>query len=164
MSGDRTVTLPPEQQAAKIAFRDLVRAFGGQEAAAAETGKGQSRIAAYGLTNAADFPPLDVIMKLEDRTLGLPGWPHVTLHLCRRLGGMFVRLPAVAAPSTSWTTHVAALAKEAGELQAGICTDLSSANDVSPTEARGRLADAADLVRVAVQIEAALKARAEEQD
>src|SRR5688500_376488 len=112
MSGERNLILPPVLQSAKAAFRGLVRAFGGQEAAALETGKGQSRISAYGHANMADFAPLDVIDALERSTDGLPGWPHVTLWLCRQRGGMFVKLPDPAAPPSSWNAHLALLAKE----------------------------------------------------
>jgi len=164
MSGERTLTLPGHLQALKRATKELIRAFGGQEAAAAETGRSQSRLAAYGLPNTADFAPIDVIDAIEDMTHGAPGWPHVTLAMCRRRGGMFVKLPDPASPPTQWSGYVGRLGREAGALIDGICTDLSDDNDVKPDEAAKRLTAAVDLVRVAVELEAALKARAGERD
>lgn len=163
MSGDRDITLPPSLQAAKVATRDLVKSFGGQEAASAETGKSQSRICAYGHQNMADFAPLDVIDALEDRTVGLPGWPHVTRWLCRQRGGEFVQLPDPNVSAPSWGKLVASIAKEHGELTSGVIADLDD-NDISPAEARARLKDAAELVHSAVQLEHALKQRAAEED
>jgi hypothetical protein len=160
---ERTAFVAPHLQALKLAFSDSVGAFGKQEAAAAEVGRSQGRLCDYGRPNVDVFPPLDVIDALEARTEGTPGWPHVTRALCRRRGGAFVALPAARGRlGTRWSRFVADLGKEAGELISGICRDLDDDNDVSPAEARRRLKDAADLVRVAVELEAALKARAEE--
>lgn len=162
MSTANDIVHPPHLQGAKAAFKALVRAFGGQEAAEAELGKSQSRLSAYGGPNTADFPPIDLVDALEERTHGTAGWPLVTGWLCRRRGGLFLKLPEPGAPPTQWSGFMARLGKEAGELINGICTDLTDDNDVTPAEARKRLDDAADLVRVAVELEAALKARAGE--
>lgn len=160
---ERDVVHPPHLQAGKLAFHDLLSAFGGQVAAAAETGKSQGRLSAYATPNTDAFPPLDAIDALEARTVGLPGWPHVTRWLCRRRGGIFLLLPAAVRGLGKWSGFVARLGQEAGDLIAGICTDLSDDNELSPAEARRRLKDAADLVRVAVELEAALRARAGEE-
>lgn len=162
MSADRTIIHPPELQAGKAATKALIRAFGGQEAAEAHTGKSQSQLSAYGGPNTPAFAPIDTVRALEACTHGQPGHPLVTRWLAREAGYGLVRLPDASAAPTQWSAFVAALAKEGGELMAGICDDLTSGNDVSPAEAKRRLDDAADLVRVAVEIEAALKARARE--
>lgn len=165
MSGERTVQLPPHLQSAKLAFGELVSAFGGQVPAALETGKSQSRICTYGHIHTEDYPPLDVIDTLEARTVGTPGHPHVTRWLARRRGCELVRLPDVSLVphGTSWSMLISLLSKEAGDLISGIAHDLSDNNDVDPPEARKRLRDAAELVRVAVQLEHALKQRAAEE-
>jgi hypothetical protein len=54
------------------------------------------------------------------------------------------------------------LAKASGQLSAGILSDISSDNDISAPDAWRRLKDAGELVRVAVELEARLKARASE--
>lgn len=161
MSDARSIVHPPELQAGKAASKALIRAFGGQEAAEAHTGKSQSQLSAYGGRNTPFFMPIDVVAALEGSTHGLPGHPHVTRWLAREAGYGLVRLPDAKAPPTQWSGFIAQLGKEAGEVINGICTDLISENDVSPAEAATRLGDAADLVRIAIEIEAALKARAE---
>jgi hypothetical protein len=162
MSGERTLTLPPDLQAGKAATKALVRAYGGQEAAAAARGKSQSRLCAYGLPNTDDFIPIDDVHALEACTHGAAGHPHVTRWLAREAGYELVRRPCPNAPETVWSGFVARLSREAGELMGGVCEDLSGDNDLTPAEAARRLPDAADLVRVAVELEAALKARAKE--
>jgi hypothetical protein len=164
MTGDdRSVVLAPHLQDGKEAFQQLVGAYGGQVAAEALVGKSQARLSAYGGKNTPYFPPLDVIDALEARTEGLPGWPHITRWFCRRRGGLFLPLPGVGRTLGRWSVFIARLGREAGELISGICTDLSDDNELSPAEARRRLKDAAELVRVAVELEHALKARAGEE-
>jgi hypothetical protein len=161
MNGDRTLTLPPRLQSGKLAFGALVDAFGGQVAAAAETGKSQPRICAYAHPNTADFAPLDVIDALEARTVGTAGHPHVTAWLARQRGFELVRLPDPSAPPMCWTDLASEAAKASGQLVAGILADLSDC-ELSAGAAWRRLKDAAELVRVAVELEAALKTRAAE--
>lgn len=162
MSGERDLVLPPRLQAGKAVFRDLVDAFGGQEAAAAETGKSQSRICAYAHPNTADFPPLDVIDVLEARTVGSPGHPHVTAWLARQRGCALVTLPDPSAPPLSWAALVSETVKASGNVAAGVLGDLDAAGELTPGDAWRRLKDAGELVRVAVEVEAVLKARAAE--
>jgi hypothetical protein len=164
VSGERDIVHPPELQGLKRASKALIRAAGGQEAAAAETHKSQSRFAAYGLPNTPDFMGIDTVLALEGVTHGTPAHPAVTRMLARQAGYGLVRLPDPALGETKWSALVARLAHEGGELMSGVCEDLASGNDVSREEAQRRLADAADLVRVSVEIEAALKARAEGRD
>lgn len=82
----RTVTLTPDEQAGKAAFKALAKAFGGQEAVEAEFGVRQQKVSDMGLPNVAEFPTLNLIDALEERTVGYPGWPHVTAWLARRRG------------------------------------------------------------------------------
>lgn len=159
MSGDRSIVHPPHLQDAKVATDGLIDAFGKQQSVAQLVGRSQSRVSDWGRNNTPDFIPLDAIDALEARTEGLPGWPHVTQWLCRRRGGIFLRLPDLAAGGC-WGRMVASLAKKAGDLVSGVCGDLADDNDVSPAEARARLAGARELVRVAVELEAALRQRA----
>lgn len=164
MSGERDIVLPPRLQGGKIAFGELVDAFGGQVAASAETGKSQSRICAYAHRNMADFAPIDVVACLEQRTHGTHGHPHVTRWLARQAGFGLVKLPDPAGipTDTKWGLLASRLAKESGDVTSGICADLSDDNDIAPAEARARLNDAAELVRVAVELEHSLKMRSQE--
>jgi hypothetical protein len=158
----RDLRLPSHLQSAKLAFADLTDAFGGQVAAAAETGKSQPRISAYAHPNTADFPPLDVIDALEARTVGSASWPQVTGWLARRRGCALVRLPDPSAPPMPLTQLVAETVKTSAGLTAGILAVLTDAGDVSAPDAWRLLKDAGDLVRMAVEVEAMLKARAAE--
>ena len=161
MSADRTVVLPPALQAAKNAFKALTQAVGGQAAAAVETGKSQSRICNYGLTNTDEFAPIDVVRALEAVTHGQPGHPHVTRWLAREAGYVLVAIPSTDLPETIWSQRIAAALREVGALSAGIGDALSDDNDVSQEEAK-RLLDEADAnVEAAVTIREAIKRRAE---
>jgi hypothetical protein len=162
VNGERTVQLPSHLQSGKLAFAALTDAFGGQVAAANETGKSQSRLCAYAHPNTADFPPIDVVDALEARTVGAPGHPHVTAWLARRRGCALVRLPDASAPPMPWTALAAETVKASGLLAAGVLGGLSAEGAISPSEAWRLLRDAGELVRIAVEVEAALKARAAE--
>jgi hypothetical protein len=162
MSTDHSVTNPPLMQSAKIAFAASVHAFGGQDAAALETGKSQGRICAYGLPNTDAFPTLDVIITLEQRTHGTGGHPHVTRWLAAQVGFGLVALPDPGRREPEWHTYSCRLMTELGELLEGLGKALADDNDVRAREARNLIPEAGDMVRVAVELEAALKARAGE--
>lgn len=161
MSSERDLILPPHLQGAKIAFGALVDSFGGQVAAAAETGKSQPRLSAYCHRNTLDFAPIDVIDTLEAQTVGHPGHPHVTAWLARRRGYEMVKLPDPSAPPTPVIALVSDMVKVSGELAAGILNDLKPDNDLPASEAWRRLGAADELVRVAVELRAALKTQAD---
>lgn len=161
MNCARTQSLPPHLQGAKIAWRELVDAYGGQEAASAETNKAQSRISAYGSMNTVDFAPIDVIDTLEARTVGSPGHPHVTAWLARRRGYELVKAPDASAPPMALTALVSDLVRTSGQLGGSI---LDAGGQLVPSEAWRRLADADELVRVAIQIRHELQQRAREGD
>ncbi|HVM38320.1 MAG TPA: hypothetical protein VM265_08040 [Sphingomicrobium sp.] len=131
MSSQRELTHPPHLQAGKLAFAELVTAFGGQVAAAAETGKSQQRISDYGHRNTGDFAPVDVIDCLEERTVGTAGAPHVTRWLARRRGMMLVPLPQLQ-PSGAWGCSLRRIAKEFGDVAGRVCEAIG--NPDSPGE------------------------------
>lgn len=163
MSGERyDIKLSPRDRRIKAAFRDLVSACGGQEEAGGIAERGQQRISLYGHPNSDVFAPLDVVARLEAAARGAPGHPHVTRVLARDAGCELVLLPDAAQPGVAWSQHIAALAKEGGELMSAVCAALADDNDVSSAEARRALRDADELVAVAVSLRAALKIRAEE--
>jgi hypothetical protein len=116
MSGARDLMLPPELQAGKAATAALIRAFGGQEAAAAETGKRQSRFSDYGSPHTADFISIADVRTLEVATHGHPGHPHVTRWLARQTGHVLVRLPEAAACAGDLQCELGAVSKETGDV------------------------------------------------
>lgn len=158
MSGHEA-NLPPKLQSLKGAVGDLIRAFGGQEAAAAETGKSQSQINRYQNVNSEDFAPVHVIAALERATQGLTGAPHVTRWMARDLGFALVKLPGVD-DATVWGRRGGQLMKEAGDIINGIGRAIEGDGDVDPGEAKAMLADADELVAIACEIREALARRA----
>lgn len=156
MSADRSATLSPRQQALKREAKGLVEAVGGVEAAAGYCRAGKSQLSDYGNRNVASFMPADVILDLEALTE-----PLVTRLLARSAGFALVRLPSPDLADTIWSQRAAKLLKEGGDIVAGLGAALESGNEVEPAEAKDLLADAHELVAIAVEIEAALKRRAE---
>jgi hypothetical protein len=157
----RVVALSPEQQSGKAAFKALVKAFGGQEAAAIESGVRRQKISDMGLANVPEFPTLDLIDSLEDRTVGLPGWPHVTSWLCKQRGGVFVRLPDVDGDGGSIVSGVVELAGELGDVSDAVRDAVHVASDmgakISPAEAAEIDSKLEELIATAVAMRMSLE-------
>lgn len=158
----RDTALPPSDQSGKAAFAALIRAFGGQDAAAADCGVRQQKLSDMGLPNVAIFPTLDLIDHFEARTVGAPGWPHVTRYLAARRG-MMLSAPRPAAGSTGWVARIGDLARESGEIvgkiAAALADDALSSGDVRGS---GVLADLEDLIAVAVALRGAVQSVVED--
>lgn len=145
MSADRNMVHRPADQALKVAWRKLVEAYGGQVAAAAYLGRGQSLISDYGNVNTAPFAPVNLIAALEAVTHGLPGHPIMTRELARAAGYMLVPMPQAEGVSTGAVMQlVAAQAKEAGGVTASAIDALAdghySAAEIADTRAKLALA------------------------
>lgn len=150
----------------KAATRDLVGAAGGTDGCAATLSTPgrrvrQQRVSDCQCRNTDEFLRLDEVARLEDVAIRTDAWPPVTRALADRHGFDLVRRPDTTRPMGSLCALVGALAKEHGELASGVCADLAS-HDRSPAEeAADRLADADDLVRVALEMRAVLQAIAD---
>ncbi len=159
----RTFTLSPDQQSGKAAFKSLVKSFGGQDAASTETGVRRQKISDMGLPNVPEFPTLDLIDLLEDRTVGLPGWPNVTNWLCHRRGGVFVPLPQGEDDADGMMVTVAELAGELGDVSRSIsdavCAAGEGGREVTAGEARKALAELDGLDRTSAQLRLKLIAK-----
>lgn len=159
----RNATLTPEQQTGKAAFKALAKSYGGQEAVAEETGIRQQEISDYGLPNVAKFASVDLVDFLEDRTVGLPGWPHITGWLCRRRGGVFVPLPQGGADADGMMRTVAEMAAEFGDVSRAVadavCPHGPDGEEVNAAEARTALAALDDLDRVSAQLRHKLQSK-----
>lgn len=115
MSGPRDIVHPPEMQDLKVASNDLRRAYGSQASVEALTGYDQRRVSDFGLPNTPEFMPVDMVRALEARTVGLPGWPHVTRTLARLNG--FVLVPEAAARGEGdLTDHMCTVTGEAADV------------------------------------------------
>jgi hypothetical protein len=102
MSKEGGIVYPPELQQLKAATKALIRAFGGQEAAEAATGRSQSQLSNYGGPNAPGFAPIDVVLALEAATHGAPGHPHVTRFLAANAGYLLVAKPEALPANADW--------------------------------------------------------------
>ncbi|HEY1605592.1 MAG TPA: phage regulatory CII family protein [Allosphingosinicella sp.] len=159
---DRTLILAPELQAGKAATKALIRAFGGQEAAASECEKSQSRMCDYGSPHTRDFMPVNDVRTLEARTHGQPGHPHVPRWLARQAGHVLVRLPVAGGVVADVHAEIGAISRDAGEVVQRVCEGLRdgrvSAGDVRRLRIREEIAEAqqhlAALDALAAQIEA----------
>lgn len=120
MSDIRDIVLPADQQELKGATRALVRAFGGQEAAASRLGTRQQRISDCLNKNTDSFLRIDEIAVLEDETVGHPGHPHVTGTRARQLGYELVRTPVITASGKDLLHLFARQSKENSDLAQAI--------------------------------------------
>lgn len=163
----RTLTLSPDQQAGKAAFKALAKAFGGQAAVEAETGVRQQKISDMGLANVDEFPTLNLINFLEDRTVDLPGWPHVTGWLCRQRGGVFVPVPKTAADVSSLMRCMVEMTTEMGDVSRSIgeavSTNSEGGSDIKPREATVIRTHIADLQQIIAAMDLSLAAIEETQ-
>jgi hypothetical protein len=150
--------LTPAQQALKNASLDLVKAAGGFDAAAGFCRIGKSQLSDACSVNHPDkWLPVDVVADLQGVTRGQPGWPFVTRQLAEREALVLVALPAVSS-GPDFPAYLAQLAKEGGELMANLATALADGKVCSGDVARlDLLREAADVVRVAVAIQAAVR-------
>lgn len=147
----RVAAASPDIQSGKRAFKALGKAYGGQEAVEAETGVRQQKISDMGNPNSQIMPPLDLIDLLEDRTVGHPGWPHVTNWLCRRRGGVFVPLPEGPLGTEAITGCVFEMAAELGDVSRCIGEALSD-GEVSPKEAAAANLELDQLINTAIAL------------
>lgn len=134
MTVARDIALPIEQQELKTACRDLIRAFGGQVAAAARLHTRQQRISDCCSNSTDAFLRLDEIAILEAETFGYPGHPHVTSVLARHIGAELVTTPRTAATGTDLLKLYAAQAKETSDLAATL-VDAHSDDEITLVEA-----------------------------
>lgn len=134
MTSERSITLPVELQELKAAARALVRAYGGQEAAAKRLGTRQQRISDCCSRNSDAFLRLDEIAILEAETVGLPGHPHVTHVLARQNDRELVETPSITATGRDLLRLFAHTSKSNSDLAEAI---LEAHRDeiVTPSEA-----------------------------
>lgn len=127
MAENRTAQLDPRALSLKRAYRALVGAAGGQEEAArlCRRIRRHQTHSDYAAPNVDQFAPVDVIAELEEVTMNLPGWPHVTREMCARAGGMFVPAPQGAPDTADWLQRCARLLKEHADLSGGIARALA---------------------------------------
>jgi hypothetical protein len=121
MTTARNITLPADQQELKGATRALLRAFGGQEAAAMRLGTRQQRLSDCSSPNTDAFMRIDEVAALESETIGHPGHPYVLATLARQIGFELVRTPTAKATGTDMLQLFAQQSRETSDLAVAIC-------------------------------------------
>lgn len=118
MTTDRTIKLPPDLLALKIATAEAVRAAGGQDFVADQVGRTQSVISDYCSRTTRSFMPIDIAQKVEALGTGHAGAPHITRALARA-HGVAVDVPCAAVGDAfdlgDW---MARLARESADVMA----------------------------------------------
>lgn len=146
MTARRDVMHPPHLQLHKRAAKQLVQAAGGVEAAEMSSRRSRSQLSAYGVVNAPEFMPSDVIEDLESITHGQPGHPVYTRMLARKQGYALVPLPRGSAKATDWSCAIGLVSKEVSEVIHPVCLALAdgavTADEIATSDIRGRIAEA----------------------
>jgi hypothetical protein len=157
---ERMVQHDPRRQALKEATGELIAAIGGQERAAEHSRrvKSQQSFSNFATKNVDAFIPIDAVMDLEARTVGAPGWPHVTRELCARAGGTFIAMPAALPGSSEAHLRLAELTKEFSDVSSGMLAALADGKLDAADVRRGALvAEADELVAKAAELRALLE-------
>jgi len=113
--------LSPILQGLRGAARALVRAVGGQEAAAATSTrvKRHQTFSDFVNPNGTAWMPIDAVVELEAVTRDTPSWPQVTRYLAQQTGHVLVRLPDITTADLGDVREaIARHAKESGEATA----------------------------------------------
>ena len=135
MSARRNIVLTPAQQELKLACFELVKAYGGQDAAGKRLGRDQRRISECCSTSTDLWLRLDEIAILEAATVGHPGHPHVTRHLAVRLDSEIVPMPGEAATGRDLLKLFASQSKETSDLAQTILEAKTDDDEIDLVEA-----------------------------
>jgi len=157
----------PELSATDIALKDATAAAVGvdkQVYVARILGRAQSVVNDWGNVDKAGFIPLRLIPHLERLGQGKPGFPHITRTLAQMQGFELFRLPEADTKAGDWLSQVGAISTEAAEITTKICASVAEDQKVCAGDVKKHqlIADAEQLVAVAVQMLAQLRAVAGE--
>lgn len=152
MGIDRSVSLPPDLLEIKAASRALVRAYGGQLAAAKRLKTSQQRVSDCCSRDKDVFLRLDQVATLEAETNG-PDHPHVTTVLARLHDLELVELSPCAASGRDLLRLFAKQSRSCGELAQKIL-DAHADNIVTPDEAKLIEQAADEVISIAIHIRA----------
>lgn len=153
--------LSPEEQSLALATKRAIQAAGGLERCADETGLGTSQLSRCCMPNCRDSITERDAATIEALGFGTPGHPHILRARARLLGFAVIKVPDTSLGATVWSQRAATLLKEGGDIVSGLGRALETNNDVEPHEAKALLSDADELVTIALEIQAALRSRAD---
>jgi hypothetical protein len=126
MSTRRSIQNTPGDLSLKDATDQLIDAVGGPSKAEGYSRLDRRRASDYVGANTDAFVPADIVVALEKRAVGSPGWPQVTREQARQTGHVLVRLPAAGTDVTGDIHRCAAQhAKEASDVTARILLGVS---------------------------------------
>lgn len=162
-SSGKTDGLSPRQLADKRAFRNLVEAAGGLDAASMFCRLGKSQLQRCYDPNVTDtFAPIDVVADLEEITRASPGWPHVTRLHARENDLALVALPAAGGASNdSLVAALASASREHSDIAIGLL-DALKGGDVTAAVAAELEREALESAEAAMRLAMLLRQRAGE--
>jgi hypothetical protein len=137
----------------KGATRQLFGEYGSLEAVAKEIGISHSQAGRYQDVRAPDVISIDKVALLESAD-GVR--PHVTRTLAALNGHVLVAMPKVPADG-KWSAHLAATAKEAGDVLSRLGEALANDGTVSAAEAAKLLPEVEQAISVLSGVKAALE-------
>lgn len=151
------MSLPVEEQRQARAVRELIRAAGGTEPAAADISKSQTQVSRYQSEREPDSITLRDIEILEGITHGKAGHPIVTRYLAQRAGCALFHLPTVHATGADLLHLVGEQARESGRITSTVIDALEDGR-IDRDETRRIRADIARLIDAAVAMDAEMAA------
>ncbi|HEY9092053.1 phage regulatory CII family protein [Parasphingorhabdus sp.] len=157
MSERSQIELPVNEQAQSRAARRLIETVGGIAPAAEFTGKSEAQLSKYSRPNYAESMPISVIEELESLTHGKLGHPHVTSYLAGRAGYVLFKKPEVKANRGDILNLLAVQSKEGGDIANAVCIALANDGEIKGQEIPDIRKEIADLIRVAVTMDAELE-------
>lgn len=108
--------LPAEEQRQARSVRLAIEAAGGLEPCAQDTGKNASLLSRCSSPNQRHSLTIRDVEIVEAAGHGSPGHPHITRHLCRAAGGVFVALPKCHGDADGLTRSTCEIAAEMGDV------------------------------------------------
>jgi hypothetical protein len=148
--------MKPDNLALKFATAEMIKGCDGLENAAEHCRVGKSVLGDNQSINKPDsFIALDVVRDLERLSRDREGWPHVTLELCKSMGGTFVPLPEVPVSTAGVHMMLGDMSKEFGEATAAVCTGLAD-GVLSDSDIAKSVKELDDVIRVAASMRALL--------
>lgn len=160
------MNLSREQVALKVAFGQLVRAVGGQEAAVAFTPLSRHQSLSDYANPAVDrHAPIHVVAALEAVAVDTPGHPVVTRQMARLHGFELAPMPAARPDRDDLARHLVRVVRESADVTCALSEHLqrcSRSLDGQPLcqDVAGLRQEIAEAIRALVELDAALEGEA----
>ncbi|MBH9537921.1 phage regulatory CII family protein [Novosphingopyxis sp. YJ-S2-01] len=153
-------SLPAEEQRQARAVRQAIEAAGGFTPCAQDTGKSESLLSRAASPNYHHSLTIRDVEIIESAGHGKAGHPHITRHLCRANGGLFVPLPDAAGGEEALLKGVTAIAAEFGDVSRAVSEGLAD-DDFCAADARRALIELDEVDVASASLRLVLKGIAE---